>query len=349
MMMANAASFVTAFPPTRPKKGLQVGDKRIRPVRPRQALVAAATGRVRRRENVPGPAYVDSSCIDCDTCRWIAPETFSRVGSQSAVHAQPEAGTREVAVAAAAAAVACPTGSIRGVPVPRKSLFPMAMDDENRVYYLGYTNEASFAASSWLIITDDVAVMMDVPRYSSALAKSIDALLEALGCSKGLQYIVLSHQDDVAGNVEWANRYPEATRIIHADEARASAGTDKCERKLRWENGQREVLIDGIEIVSIPGHTSGHIALLDKAGKNLFTGDTLALSGLTGRLTGFPSYNSGGWQLQMETVERIAHEPFLNIYPGHGRIAKFGSDEERRVKILDAVQEWKADVPARVQ
>ena len=29
-------------------------------------------------ENVPGPFYVDSTCIDCDVCRDLAPENFTR-------------------------------------------------------------------------------------------------------------------------------------------------------------------------------------------------------------------------------------------------------------------------------
>jgi hypothetical protein len=33
----------------------------------------------RRLENVEGNFYVDSTCIDCDTCRWVAPNTFISV------------------------------------------------------------------------------------------------------------------------------------------------------------------------------------------------------------------------------------------------------------------------------
>lgn len=29
-------------------------------------------------DNVPGPWYVDSECIDCDLCRQAAPENFRR-------------------------------------------------------------------------------------------------------------------------------------------------------------------------------------------------------------------------------------------------------------------------------
>jgi glyoxylase-like metal-dependent hydrolase (beta-lactamase superfamily II)/ferredoxin len=332
--MPSTAAFLQAGPLSAPTVPTELALSR--PCR-RHRPSASAARRARRPENAPGPAYVDSACIDCDTCRWLAPSVFSRVGTQSAVHAQPD---EENTTQAAAAAVACPTGSIRGVKVPRAPLFPMAMDDARRVWYLGYTNEASFAASAWLVIAGEAAVMVDVPRYSSALARSVDALLEAEGCVEGLRYIVLTHRDDVVGHVEWAARYPDATRVIHADEVSAAHATDACERKLQLAGGEREELLGGVEVLSVPGHTSGSIAVLDREGTNLFSGDTLALCGETRRLCGFPVYNSGGWALQVATVKSLADEPFLNVYPGHGRFVKFENDEDRRAQILGAVNEW---------
>ncbi|MGB5768342.1 MAG: ferredoxin, partial [Crocosphaera sp.] len=35
-----------------------------------------ATIEKRRSENIPGNFYVDSTCIDCDTCRWMSPTVF---------------------------------------------------------------------------------------------------------------------------------------------------------------------------------------------------------------------------------------------------------------------------------
>ena len=48
-----------------------------------------ATLQQRREENISGNFYVDSTCIDCDTCRWMAPEIYKRAGDKSAVHHQP--------------------------------------------------------------------------------------------------------------------------------------------------------------------------------------------------------------------------------------------------------------------
>ena len=61
-------------------------------------------------QNVPGEFYVDSSCIDCDACRQIAPATFRDHGDQSSVYQQPRnPGELHRALMAQ---VACPTASI---------------------------------------------------------------------------------------------------------------------------------------------------------------------------------------------------------------------------------------------
>jgi len=44
---------------------------------------------LRLTENIPGDFFVDSTCIDCDACRQIAPETFSDAGDASIVYRQP--------------------------------------------------------------------------------------------------------------------------------------------------------------------------------------------------------------------------------------------------------------------
>ena len=48
-------------------------------------------------DNQPGPYFVDSSCIDCDTCRCISPELFRRNDEEgySYVQRQPQCSTEE--------------------------------------------------------------------------------------------------------------------------------------------------------------------------------------------------------------------------------------------------------------
>jgi ferredoxin len=48
-----------------------------------------ATPKKRVPENVPGDFFVDSTCIDCDACRQIAPAVFGEAAATSFVKAQP--------------------------------------------------------------------------------------------------------------------------------------------------------------------------------------------------------------------------------------------------------------------
>jgi ferredoxin len=76
-------------------------------------------------ENVPGPYYVDDTCIDCDLCRSNAPKFFTRedAGGYTYVYRQPV--TDEEIAEAEEARLACPTESIGNdgaeVPVPQSS------------------------------------------------------------------------------------------------------------------------------------------------------------------------------------------------------------------------------------
>ena len=66
-------------------------------------------------ENVPGDFFVDSTCIDCDACRQIAPAVFGEAAETSFVKAQPASSNdRRQALQAL---LACPTGLHR---LPRR-------------------------------------------------------------------------------------------------------------------------------------------------------------------------------------------------------------------------------------
>jgi ferredoxin len=66
----------------------------------------------RLTRNAPGRFYVDSTCVDCDLCRSLAPVTFRRDDETgySFVHRQPI--TPEEIAAAEDAVHSCPTESI---------------------------------------------------------------------------------------------------------------------------------------------------------------------------------------------------------------------------------------------
>lgn len=63
-------------------------------------------------ENVPGKYYVDNTCIDCDLCRQLAPQSFKRLddAGYSYVFRQPVT-PGEIAQAEEARS-SCPTETI---------------------------------------------------------------------------------------------------------------------------------------------------------------------------------------------------------------------------------------------
>ena len=274
--------------------------------------------RDRRPENVgadaPGAFFVDSSCIDCGACRWIARESFASRGDQSAVVRQPETpAERERALAAL---VACPTASIGGGSAAEvraaAASFPLPIAaGEQRVLYAGYHAESSFGAASYLIVRPPHAdgrsrnVLVDSPRFARPLVERI----EELG---GIGTLFLTHRDDVADHARFAAHFG-AERILHAAEGRR--GFEDIERR---PAGLEPLQLDGeLAIVPVPGHTRGSACLLYE-NRYLFSGDHLAWSLEREDLTAFRDACWFDWSEQTRSMERLAGFAFEWVLPGHG-------------------------------
>src|SRR5687768_7033430 len=125
--------------------------------------------------NAHGDFFVDDSCIDCDTCRSLAPGVFGRAADfeQSFVKHQPDSDDERRH--ALMALVACPTASIGTVTKidvrPGIEAFPTLIADE--VYYCGFASEASFGAASYLIRRPGGNVLVDSPRASKPLLQRL--------------------------------------------------------------------------------------------------------------------------------------------------------------------------------
>ncbi len=267
--------------------------------------------------NAPGEFYVDGTCIDCDTCRWLAPETFVETDGQSAVGRQPE--SEEARRRALRAAVACPTASIgteHAAPemAAVRGEFPIPVADE--VYYCGYHSPKSFGAASYLIRRPDGNVLVDSPRESPTLA----ARIEALG---GVRWLFLTHGDDVADHQFWHDRFG-CERILHAGDL--TAGTRSVERIL--EGGSSVELAPDLRSIPVPGHTEGSAVLLYRE-EFLFTGDHLAYSESRGHLYAFRDACWHSWTETIASMEKLRGYPFSWVLPGHGRRLQASKAEMR--------------------
>jgi glyoxylase-like metal-dependent hydrolase (beta-lactamase superfamily II)/ferredoxin len=261
-----------------------------------------------RPGNAPGDFFVDDTCIDCDTCRWVARDLFTSVGDGSAVTRQPA--TPEERKQAFLAMKACPTHSI-GCSGDKRGLveaeFPMQIDEG--LYYLGYASESSFGAAAFLLIRAGGNVMVDSPRFHEPLAKAI----EALG---GAKWLMLTHRDDVADHAEWAARLG-CKRVLHKGDV--DGGTRGVE--LQPEGNERVELEPGLVFIPVPGHTRGH-AVLHADERYLFTGDHLEFDEDEGSLRAFRDFCWYDWKEQIKSMERLSDLKFEWVLPGHGRMNK---------------------------
>lgn len=279
-----------------------------------------ADPRRRLASNAPGGLFVDDSCIDCGACRWIAPETFDASGGQSRVHTQPDPGQRPAALRAL---VSCPTASIGALKGPdvRAAAASFPYEVLPGVYHLGFHDEASFGAASWLIARPGGAWMVDVPRFSRGLADRIGAL-------GGLEGIFLTHRDDVAGHERWAER-TGARRVLHADDQ--TARTRSVERLVR---GQAPVaLAEDLLVIPTPGHTRGSACLLftpQQGAPVLFSGDHLAWRRSQSRLVAFRGACWYDWGVQTASMQRLTAWRFGHVLPGHGAPVSLPPEELAR-------------------
>ena len=62
--------------------------------------------------NVPGKYYNDLTCIDCDLCREIAPQVFTRDDDEGLSYVWKQPATSEEIAAAEEARQSCPTETI---------------------------------------------------------------------------------------------------------------------------------------------------------------------------------------------------------------------------------------------
>ena len=285
-----------------------------------------ATIQEKRTENVAGDFYVDSSCIDCDTCRWMAPQVFNRQNSQSAVYQQPQSSTERLL--ALQALLSCPTASIGTVDKPKdikqaQQTFPLLISEN--VYHCGYHAENSFGAASYFIQREAGNILIDSPRFTPPLVKQ----LEQLG---GLRYLYLTHQDDVADHQKFQQHF-NCQRILHLDDIQES--TQEVEIKL---SGTETVeLAPDLIIIPAPGHSEGHTVLLYQ-NKFLFTGDHLAFSPYLNHLYAFRRFCWYSWAEQIKSMEKLANYDFEWVLPGHGR--RYHDDPNAIAQQMQQCIEW---------
>jgi len=264
-------------------------------------------------DNAPGEWFVDTRCIDCDTCRQVAPAVFADHRGLSVVAAQPlDAGN---VTAAWRASLACPTSSIGTRDVHRRPpdrLFPQELADG--VYYCGYNHEDSFGANAFLAVRPAGNVLVDSPRYTRRLLGPITEL-------GGIDHVVLTHRDDVADAQRWADHFGARVWAHTADAGAAPFATDVVE-------GTDVVMVQpGLVLVPIPGHTRGSVAFVLED-RYLFSGDSLYWDRDDNDLAAHRQATWYSWAEQTRSLARLAETcSFEWVLAGHGDRAHRPAEE----------------------
>jgi glyoxylase-like metal-dependent hydrolase (beta-lactamase superfamily II)/ferredoxin len=254
--------------------------------------------------NVPGNFYVDATCINCDTCRQLAPLSFEEIGDYSAVSRQPD--SEPQIHQAYQALLACPVGSIGTEHSDKSQLrtamisFPLRL--ENGVSYCGFNSEKSFGANSFFIEHPEGNWLIDSPRY-------IKHLVESFEQRGGIARIFLTHKDDVADADKYAAHFG-AKRIIHRADADAAPAAEQV------VDGEETVPVGSeFQIIPVPGHTAGSMALLYR--EFLFTGDHLWWDSHTKSLECPTRLIWKKWTL-IDSIRKLLDYRFEWVLAGHG-------------------------------
>jgi len=255
--------------------------------------------------NFPGEFFVDFTCINCDACRQLAPEIFAEAEDYAYVKAQPS--TEEEKRKALRALLSCPTGSI-GTEHSNNasdviSDFPLQL--ENGVFYSGFNSRKSYGGNSYFVKTDSGNWLIDSPRFLRHLVQQFEE-------AGGIDFIFLSHRDDVGDADKFAKHFG-SQRIIHRADLNAQPN---AEIVISGESSQQ--ISDNFMIIPTPGHTKGHCCLLYK-NKYLFTGDHLWWDRYKRQLHASQSVCWYSWPKQVESVKKLRDFKFRWILPAHGQ------------------------------
>jgi glyoxylase-like metal-dependent hydrolase (beta-lactamase superfamily II)/ferredoxin len=249
-----------------------------------------------------GAWFVDTTCIDCDVARQVAPGLIA-ADDQGRSYFVREPRTPEEEMQAWRALLACPSASIgapRGAHAP-EAAYPFEVAPG--AFMLGFNSADSFGATSYFVPRPEGNLMIDSPRWVPRLA-------DAMRARGGLAHVLLTHRDDVADFARHAEAFGARVWIHETERDAAPTATDLL-------RDEREVA-PGVRAIPVPGHTRGSVMFLVDD-RLLFTGDSLHWSREMDDLGVFPDFTWFSFEEQTRSLARLAERArFEWVLPGHG-------------------------------
>ena len=174
--------------------------------------------------------------------------------------------------------------------------------------------------SAYILYRNGEAALIDTGVYGSEVA--IRAALGEIGMTwDSVSHLIITHRhDDHQGSLEGI--------LYRTDEAPWYAGAGDIDAIDADTEGI--VVGDGdsvfdLEIIETPGHTPGHISVLDRASKVLISGD--AINGADGGVIGANPEFTEDMTLANTSIGKLAGFDFDVVLFGHGEPIESGASE----------------------
>jgi glyoxylase-like metal-dependent hydrolase (beta-lactamase superfamily II) len=199
---------------------------------------------------------------------------------------------------------------------------------------LGFVN-------AWLVPEDDGLTLIDTTMKGAG--KAIRAAADRLGAPIVRIVLTHAHGDHIGALDELAAALPQAEVIISARDARLltkdkSLDPGEPQDKVSGSytgaktaptrtvgHGDR---IASLEVVATPGHTPGHIALLDTRDRTVYCGDVFSTIGGVASSAKlyprFPPIRMGTWSpaIDLESARVLRALDPARLAPGHGKLVE---------------------------
>lgn len=181
--------------------------------------------------------------------------------------------------------------------------------------------------SAYVLARNGEAAVVDTGVAGSA--GQIEAGLAALGlgwANVGSVILTHLHGDHIGSLPDVLNAAPEATGYAGA----ADIPSISSPRTLTAVGDGDTVM--GLQIIETPGHTPGHISVLDVRSGILVVGDAMngadAMGGEAGRVAGANPQFTPDAETADDSIRKLAQFRFDSIYFGHGEPVIGGADVE---------------------